>query len=285
MMQASPQAKTMDESFFEEYTSQEAVHKYTKATAGKGISYLLDHDYHTVYMYALANLSSEPNGLGLRILEFGCGGGMNLLHLVRTISASGRKVHRAIGTDFSPVLIDAARRETSAYLPQELRPAVEFHVARNESLLRDLTAATSTSSNSLSGTFDLVIGVNTMRYSHRNGSALTCAQDIKKLLALGGVCVNIDMNAGFPAFRSALKERIRRARDSEECHLPSLDEYAAPFRDSGFELLRKENFCWIPHSADTTLLAVMRALTPILNRLAKNRAMRSLIVAKRPASG
>ena len=36
--------KTMDEAFFEEYTSHDAILKYTRATAGYGISYLLDHD-------------------------------------------------------------------------------------------------------------------------------------------------------------------------------------------------------------------------------------------------
>lgn len=31
--------------FFREYTSQDAIAKYTRATAGFGISYLLDHYY------------------------------------------------------------------------------------------------------------------------------------------------------------------------------------------------------------------------------------------------
>ena len=40
---------TLDrDAFFREYTSHEAIVKYTRATAGFGISYLLDHDYKAV---------------------------------------------------------------------------------------------------------------------------------------------------------------------------------------------------------------------------------------------
>ena len=67
------------------------------------------------------------------------------------------------------------------------------------------------------------------------------------LLAPGGVCVNIDMNNRFPFFRSALKNALRRPSE-EECYLPSLEAYAATFEETGFELLRKEHFCWIPHT-------------------------------------
>ena len=45
------------DAFFLEYTSQDAILKYTKATAGFGISYLLDHDYKAVYLDALRHLA------------------------------------------------------------------------------------------------------------------------------------------------------------------------------------------------------------------------------------
>ena len=44
---------TEAEAFFREYTSPAAVAKYSRATAGCGINYLLDHDYKEVYLKAL----------------------------------------------------------------------------------------------------------------------------------------------------------------------------------------------------------------------------------------
>jgi hypothetical protein len=41
--------------FLEQYTSENEISKYTRATAGFGISYLLDHDYKAVYLEALGN--------------------------------------------------------------------------------------------------------------------------------------------------------------------------------------------------------------------------------------
>src|SRR4029453_1107014 len=38
------------EAFFRQYTSHVEILKYTKATAGFGINYLLEHDYKTVYL-------------------------------------------------------------------------------------------------------------------------------------------------------------------------------------------------------------------------------------------
>src|SRR5215467_3469459 len=93
---------------FREYLSQEAILKYTRATAGFGISYLLDHDYKAVYLQALALLPQEVRERGICMLELGCGAGMNLLHLVSVLNQHSICVEKAIGTDFSPVLIEAA---------------------------------------------------------------------------------------------------------------------------------------------------------------------------------
>jgi SAM-dependent methyltransferase len=266
--------------FFQEYTSPEAISKYTPATAGCGIGYLLENDYKTVYLQALDLLPRPTKERGIRVLEFGCGGGMNLLHLMAILRRHGIKVERAIGTDFSPVLIEAAKREARNCLRQVELQRLDFHAARNETLLSDLSVSLKVEKPLLAGAFDFVFGVNTIRYCHDADKEVDCARDIRDLLAPGGVCVVIDMNNRFPFFRSDLKNRLRRVKE-EECYVPSLEEYADPFIRTGFELVRKEHFCWIPHSAGKFLCAVTRRLSPILNVVAPSRAMRVLIVARK----
>jgi SAM-dependent methyltransferase len=271
------------DAFFREYTSQDAILKYTRATAGFGISYLLDHDYKTAYLEALRQLPSEVRRRGLRILEFGCGGAMNLLHLVSVLSRDGFNVASAIGTDFSPVLIQAANKEAYSYLGPRERSQIEFCVAKNETLLEDLSAGLGQELSKLENSFQFIIGVNTIRYCHRAGKQLDGARDIFRLLAPGGVCVVIDMNDRFPAFRSALKNKLRgKQEQEEECYLPSLEEYTAPFQQAGFEVSRSEHFCWIPHSAGRLMTRLLHLLSPILSTVAGSRAMRSLVVAQKP---
>jgi SAM-dependent methyltransferase len=275
---------SQNDSFFREYTSHDAILKYTKATAGFGISYLLDHDYKAVYLDALRHLSVPTGFNGIRMLEFGCGGGMNLVHLVSVLGRDGFKVESAIGTDFSPVLIEAANREAQSYLPPSERNCVRFCVAKNETLHDELSAGLETEPSKLENAFHFIIGVNTIRYCHRAGKQLDCARDIFRLLTPGGVCVVIDMNDRFPAFRSALKNKLRDTKDrEEECYLPSLAEYTEPFSQTGFEILRSEHFCWIPHSAGRLMTGLLGPLSPVLNRIAGSRAMRSLVVAKKPS--
>jgi SAM-dependent methyltransferase len=272
------------DSFFREYTSQDAILKYTKATAGFGISYLLDHDYKTVYLDALRHLSVPAGPDGIRMLEFGCGGGMNLLHLMSVLDRHGFKVENAIGTDFSPVLIKAANKEAQSYLNAKERSRVQFCVAKNEKLLEELSANLQQDPSELENSFQFIIGVNTIRYCHRAGKQFDCARDIFRLLAPGGVCVVIDMNDRFPAFRSALKNKLRgKNEQEEECYLPSLEEYTAPFQQAGFEVCRSEHFCWIPHSAGRFMTGLLRSLSPFLNTVARSRAMRSLVIVKKPS--
>jgi SAM-dependent methyltransferase len=271
------------DAFFREYTSQDAILKYTRTTAGFGISYLLDHDYKTVYLEALRQLPSEVRRRGLRILEFGCGGAMNLLHLVSVLSRDGFNVASAIGADFSPVLIQAANKEAHSYLGPWERSQIQFCVAKNETLLEDLSAGLGQELSKLENSFQFIIGVNTIRYCHRAGKQFDCARDIFRLLAPGGVCAVIDMNDRFPAFRSALKNKLRGKKEQEdECYLPSLEEYTAPFQQAGFEVCRSEHFCWIPHSAGRLMTRLLHSLSPILSTVAGSRAMRSLVVAKKP---
>jgi SAM-dependent methyltransferase len=264
-------------SFSEEYESNDALQKYSTETAGYGVNYLLEHEYARIYLEAIRRHLKAAPRRPLRIMEFGCGAGMNLIRLVAQLGRQRIQVESAYGTDFSTALVDRARQEASAYLPKEQSARVTFHIARNERLADDLIA--STGASDLLGSFDLIIGVNTFRYCHRLNAENECAKDIKRLLRPGGVCVMIDMNDRFPLFRSRLQAA---PDDPNEAFLPSLDQYSSPFAKAGFDMLMTTNFCWIPHSAGALLTSVGRALTPILNLVARPYAMRSLVVSRRP---
>jgi len=266
--------------FHDEYVSEDAVRKYTTETAGYGISYLLDHDYACIYLNAVESYLQTRPQKPLRVLEFGCGGGMNITRLVSLLEKKGFPVGRAYGTDFSPRLVQAAQQEAKAFLLPSLAGKLSFHIAHNEKLIEDLASDISEKSYLL-GTFDLILGVNTFRYCHRLGKGPDCAKDIYRMLRPGGVCINIDMNNRFPAFRSRLRGQERNR--AEECYLPSLEEYAAPFQAEGFEILKKGNFCWIPHSAGRSLTFACRIASPMLSLVARRRAMRSLVIARKPA--
>jgi SAM-dependent methyltransferase len=266
----------INEKFREEYGSEDAVRKYTTGTAGFGINYLLQNDYARVYLDAVDSYLRTSPPRPLRLLEFGCGAGMNIISLVSLLERKGISVQCAYGTDFSERLVQSATEEVKALLAPVLAKKLSFHVARNERLLEDLAAARGKPADDLAGFFDLVIGVNTFRYCHRLGKQQECAADIHRLLRPGGVCVNIDMNNRFPAFRSHLKGTTE---DPAESYLPSLEEYASPFKAAGFQIMREENFCWIPHSAGRALTISCRLLSPVLNLVAGSRAMRSLVVA------
>jgi SAM-dependent methyltransferase len=272
---------TQGDSFFQEYTSDDAIVKYTRRTAGFGINYLLDHDYKAVYLDALRLLPERVLSDGIRILEFGCGGGMNLIRLLAILRNAGIRVKKAIGTDFSPVLIDAAKREARDLLAQGDLEHLEFYVAKNERLIDDLATTAPRNRSELENSFHFILGVNTIRYCHAAKKEMDNARDILNLLVPGGVAVIIDMNNRFPLFRSDLKNRFRREKE-EECIVPSLEEYAAPFFSAGFEVLRKEHFCWVSHSCGRMLCGILRTLSPLLNLAFRSRAMRSLVVARKP---
>ena len=89
----------------------------------------------------------------------------------------------------------------------------------------------------------------------------------------------IDMNDKFPAFRRRFRGHVTPG--DRAYYLPSLDEYAHPFASAGFEIMRKGNFCWIPHSAGRPLTQIMRFMTPILNGLSQQHAMRSLVISRK----
>ncbi len=267
--------------YLDQYTSENEISKYTRATAGSGINYLLDHDYKAVYLKALNLLPQQTCQSGIRILEFGCGGGMNLLRLISMLSSSGIHVAQAIGTDFSPAMVETARREVKDYLREQDLRSPEFYVAKNESLISDVSTSAGIDKSSLQNSFHFVLGVNTIRYCHDAKRERDCVRDIFNLLVPGGICVVIDMNNRFLFFRSDLRNRLRRKKE-RQCYVPSLEEYAAPFVKERFELSRTEHFCWVPHSAGPFMAGLLRTLSPILNTVARSRAMRSLVVARKP---
>ena len=268
--------------FLKEYNTEESIRRYMKKTAGHGISYLLEHDYTDIYLEVVDKyIPTAKTDKGLRLLEFGCGAGMNLLHLVSVLERRGMVVDFGCGADFSESLIESAKVEAKEILKQQLMDKVRFCVARNENLICDMTRELGRSRESLVGSFDLIFGVNTVRYCHRLKNEKDCAEGIHELLTDGGVCIVIDMNDKFPAFRSRFRDRMRKVKDAY--YLPSLDEYARPFASAGFEILRKENFCWIPHSAGKSLTAIMRFMTPLLNGLGRRHAMRSLVISRKTA--
>jgi SAM-dependent methyltransferase len=266
--------------FLEEYGSEDAVRKYTTHTAGYGINYLLRNDYANVYLGAVDSYLRISPPHPLRLLEFGCGGGMNIIRLVSLLEERDIPVECAYGTDFSPLLVQSAAQEAKASLGAVRAKKLSFHVAKNESLVEDLAAARGEPVDDLVSFFDLILGVNTFRYCHRLGKAKECAADIYRLLRPGGVCVNIDMNNRFPVFRSNFR---RSVDDATECYVPTLEEYASPFLATGFEIKRKENFCWIPHSAGRSLTFSCRLLSPLFKLVAPSRAMRSLVLARKPS--
>lgn len=270
----------LSQSFLGEYGTKESVRRYAKETAGYGISYLLRNVYGPLYFDVIKRHIPRSNtNKGLRLWEIGCGTGMNLLYLVSELERQGVTVDGAYGTDFSKPMIDAAKREAKEWLTPKQDAKVRFCTARNEYLIEEVSQRVGVHPRDLLGSFHFILGVNTIRYCHRLHEEHKCVAAICNLLVEGGVCVIIDMNDKFPAFRSRLHDR--RTKSPEAIYLPSLEEYARPFVAAGFEILRKDTFSWIPHSAGPRLTTAMRAATPMLNSLARSHAMRSLVIARK----
>src|SRR5262245_35718489 len=128
----------MNDVFLQEYSAEDAIKRYGSATAGCGINHLLGHDYRRVYETVLdKHLSSSCKCDGVRVLEFGCGAGMNLIHLMSVFEHRGIRVEQAYGTDFSETLIGAAKSDAKKLLTPAMLNRVEFLVARNEHIVDD----------------------------------------------------------------------------------------------------------------------------------------------------
>jgi SAM-dependent methyltransferase len=267
--------------YLEEYSADEAVQKYVSDTAGSGIAYLLQHVYGRVYEEQINKIVTQTGGKdALRILEYGCGGGMNLIWIVKRLLDRGLKLDFACGTDFSEKMVEAAKKEASSSLPSDVKGKVFFHQVANENLSSDLPKELNRSLAGLQNSFDLIVGVNTFRYCFRLNKQAESASDILSLLRPGGRSVMIDMNRYFPLFRTRLRDRL--TKPEEERYLPTLNEYATVFRNAGFEIETKKNFCWVPHSAARATMATLKTLSPALQLLFPNFAMRSLIIGRKP---
>ena len=267
--------------FLDEYSRDYMIAKYLSETAGAGVFYALTHVYAPVYRRVIKSLIMQrPPHYKFRVLEYGCGGGMNLLKVIELFREQRADVETAIGTDFSPRMIDAAREDAARNFPPEPAKKIRFAVARNEALAQDLADGLGSSKEELERSFDLVIGVNTFRYCYRLNKGLDCARDLFALLSPGGYSIMIDMNRRFPLFRSRIPDMLRRPK--QEYYLPTLEEYTRPFSLAGFTVKQRRNVCWVPHSAGPSLVAVCRTLTPVLDLCLSPFAMRSLVVAQRP---
>lgn len=268
--------------YLDEYTRQDIIARYISKTAGAGIAYVLTHEYGPIYLEVLkALLVRRPQGRSFRIIEYGCGGGMNMLKIIELLQGQGAILDKAYGTDFSQPMIEAARSEAGQHLPADLNAKIGYVVAGNGSLASDLARGIGAKPPDLHGTFDLILGVNTFRYAHRLKQENDCARDIFNLLRPGAYSVMIDMNRRFPFFRSKVRDLLTRPK--HEYYLPSLKEYARPFQQQGFIIRQRRNFCWIPHSANSRLLSLCRTLTPVLDACFSPLAMRSLVIAQKPA--
>src|SRR5208337_1313834 len=105
---------------------------------GDGIGYLLDHEYGKINLDCIERYIPKSRlKTGIRLWEFGCGGGMNLLHLVSVLGRQGIPVDLACGTDFSETLIAAARNEAMNHIAPDQINKVRFTVASNEGLVEE----------------------------------------------------------------------------------------------------------------------------------------------------
>jgi SAM-dependent methyltransferase len=271
----------MNDVYLKEYESGETVRKYLAETAGHGIAYVLESIYGPLYRGILDDLTGQ--GLaksGFRVIEYGCGGGMNLLWIVRQILDRKLPLDLACGTDFASPMVEAATKECAATLGGRDGGKVTFHTIANENLAAELPGALGRSPAEILGSFHFIVGVNTFRYCFRLGKQAESARGIFSLLRPGGITVMIDMNHHFPFFRS--KFRSKEGMTREQYYLPTLAEYDAVFRAAGFEIVTRKNFCWIPHSAGPGMTRTLRAISPVLNTLFRRFATRSLIVARKP---
>lgn len=281
--------------FLQEYNSESSIRRYVSGTAGRGIDYLLHHVYGPLYVDTVEAVVADVGASRpLRLLEFGCGGAMNLIYLLGHLEAVGISVEAAYGTDFSDKMIIAARAQAERRLSATMFERTRFLVASNEALREELSSAKGLPHSGFDSYFHLILGVNTFRYCWRLGEGERCAGGIYKMLANGGRVIIIDMNKKFPYFLSRIRN-VRNALDNSErsssiarekspraTALPTVGEYIQPFAEAGFEIQRRETFCWIPHSAGSFRLSLGRSLTPVLDKIARTHAMRVLLIARKP---
>jgi SAM-dependent methyltransferase len=259
---------------YEEYDDPDKVRRYRRASAGRGINHLLENTYGPLFLDVARSARSGVSADSLRILEFGCGAAMALHHLTESLGRQNVDVGLAVGTDFVPRMIAAADADLEEYGSDWAKQRIRHVVAPNEDLVGGIAGALGEPREAVAGSFSLAIGVNTFRYAIRNGSDGRVVEQLRELLAPGGRVIMIDMNDRFPYW-------LKPSRNGRP-PLPSLSEYAEPFRAGGFEVLEAGSFCWIPHSSNGMRFQLMRSAGSVLDRLAPSRSMRSFVIAARP---
>jgi SAM-dependent methyltransferase len=267
------------------HTRPEIIARYVSPT----VAYVVKSVYGQIYKRIIQTLTRRrPTGYPFRILEYGCGPGMNLLEVIELFLAQGAHPVNAIGTDFSPPMIEAARCEAKKRLGTELN-IVSYFVARNEALTHDLASLLGVQPSDLQNTFDLILGVNTFRYAYRLNKANTCAREIFSLLRPGGYSVMIDMNRGFRFVGSNMHDIFTRAKQKD--YIPSLQQYSRPFYYAGFVIeesrtffcFTSDHFCaWLPCSARSLLVSLCRDLIPFWNTCFSPLARHSLVIGNKP---
>jgi SAM-dependent methyltransferase len=275
--------------YFAEYSQPTIIARYLSGTAAPASTYLVRAVYSPIYQEILQTLvSRNPEHNGFRILEYGCGGGMNLLQLIRLFQAQGAQLADAIGTDFSPAMIEAARIEAKQQLPVKLNALTTYLVARNETITQDLASGLGASLGELHNTFDLILGVNTFRYAHRRKRDETVARELFALLRPGGYSIMIDMNR-FRFVGSRVRDPCKRAK--QRYYIPSLRQYSGSFLKAGFVITQARTFygltrlplgSWVPASVEVSMLSLFRALRPTLDTYLSLFARHALVIAKKP---
>lgn len=282
---SSPEIRPEYAADFAEYDLARIVARYRRSSAGEGIDYLLPRVYGPIFLKAARAAAAETGAERLRIAEFGCGAAMALHFVTEALLAEGSDVELAIGADFVPRMIEAAQLDIDDYGSETARERTRFAVATNEELAAGIAEALDSTVDAIAGTFHLAIGVNTFRYPIRHGTAAAAVDQLRTLLKPGGRVVVIDMNDRFPY---GIKPRLRLPGQSRwlpvrigSAPLPSLEEYARPFAEGGFEVLERSKCCWIPHSARGLRFRLAKAAGPVLERVVPDRAMRSIVVARK----
>jgi SAM-dependent methyltransferase len=271
-----------------EYSQPTVIARYLSDTGVPAFTYLVRTVYTSIYQEIVKTLvSHNPERHGFRILEYGCGGGMNLVQLIRLFQAQGAQLTEAIGTDFSPPMIDAARNEAKQQLSVELNAVTTYVVARHETITRDLASGLGVSLGELQNTFDLILGVNTFRYAHRLKKDETFARELFTLLRPGGYSIMIDMNRGFRFVGSHAHDLCTRAK--QRYYIPSVRQYSGPFLKAGFLITRARTFygltrlaSWVPASAEVPLHSLFWALRSALDTYLSPFARHALLIAKKP---
>jgi SAM-dependent methyltransferase len=279
--------------FLAHYTQPGVITRYLPSSAAPGIHYVVKHVYGAIYHITIGTIAAcRPQHHEFRILEYGCGGGMNLLQLIQLFRAQGARLASAIGTDFSWSMIKAARNEAEQHLSAEMKQVVQYFLARNETIAQDLGIGLGRHSRELHNTFDLILGVNTFRYTYRLKQDGACARDLFALLQPGGCSIMIDMNRGLQFRGSRIHGLCKRA--GRRYYIPSLAQYSRPFQEAGFRIIcARTFFCFthlpfvmsLPGRLNTALLALCRRAKPMFDTCLSRFAKHSLVIARKPFVG